>query len=99
MTNLIALISNTKCVKRLAEAKKLIEEGADINITNNFGATPLHIAALYGHFKICKILIEHGAKINVKCKGGRTPLEFAAICRYTNIIKLLNKYNAKTDTK
>ena len=33
----------------------LLERGAAINVRNNFGSTPLHLACEYGHHDIVKV--------------------------------------------
>jgi len=37
----------------------LIQEGANVNITQNTGSTPLHAAAYRGQVEVCKILLQH----------------------------------------
>lgn len=46
--------------------KLLIDKGADINVRNNMGMTPLMHYALKGEERFVKILLEHGADINAK---------------------------------
>ena len=40
--------------------------------------TPLHCAAFWNHFEICKYLIEHGADIRAKTECGKTPAQIAS---------------------
>ena len=40
--------------KRIA-VSILLERGASINVRNNFGSTPLHLACEYGHHEIVKV--------------------------------------------
>ena len=44
-----------------AMAELLIAHGADINIANNEGDTPLHYAVTNGHMDIAELLKHHGA--------------------------------------
>lgn len=45
------------CFDRLNTARLLIENGADVNAKSSlFDATPLHVAALYGHDEILLML-------------------------------------------
>ena len=57
----------------------LIEKGADINQTNNYGSTCLHEAARKGKVDIVELLINHGADINIEDKDGYTPLLLALL--------------------
>ncbi|MBV9744536.1 MAG: ankyrin repeat domain-containing protein, partial [Acidobacteriia bacterium] len=54
-----------------------VEKGADINVANDRGDTPMHAAAQRGADLIVQFLAEHGAKLDVKNKSGRTPLDLA----------------------
>src|SRR3990167_526540 len=53
---LLALLNDNDDV-----AAYLIEQGADVNINNNEGVTPLHIAMARGKFNLVKQLINKGA--------------------------------------
>ncbi|CCX31249.1 Similar to Ankyrin repeat domain-containing protein 50; acc. no. Q9ULJ7 [Pyronema omphalodes CBS 100304] len=55
----------------------LLEKGADVDIQDRFGNTPLSIAAQNGHMTATRILLEKGADINLRDNDGRTPLELA----------------------
>jgi ankyrin repeat protein len=62
----------------LAEmARLLIDNGADVNIRNDEGYTPLHWAAGEGQKELVVILIAHGADVNAHNKRGWTPLRWA----------------------
>ena len=62
----------------------------EINPERKNGMTPLHFAASYGHYDICKFIIE---KINVKnprdSTDGTTPLHMAAGNGHTNVCRLI----------
>jgi ankyrin len=49
-----------------------------VDIPNNIGLTPLHIATIRGNTLCTKLLIENGAKVNSRTKNGQTPLHCAA---------------------
>jgi len=58
----------------LEKIKLLILEGADVNMINRAGVTPLHFAADRGHKEVVQLLISKGADVNAVTKYGITPL-------------------------
>jgi len=85
---LIALFFNAACEDRgtlnkaafsddAEMARRLIAGGdSDINLPNDLGATPLHVAAMMGSEEVARILIEAGADLEVQSTVG-TPLHVA----------------------
>jgi len=73
---------------KLNTVKALIDAGADVNSVNNFGKTPLFLAAEVGENAkpnryalagdIARLLVKHGAKVKIKNKHG-TSLFFSAL--------------------
>ncbi len=61
----------------LASAKLLLDAGADINQTTEYGWTPLLTATNNRHYALGKFLLEKGADPNTANKGGWTPLYLA----------------------
>ena len=57
---------------------QLIQAGADVNAKNEYGWTPLMIAAIENTPEVLKVLIEAGADVNAKNKDGVTALMPAA---------------------
>jgi ankyrin repeat protein len=57
--------------------KALIEGGANVNQTTNYGWSPLLTASKNGFYKIGVYLMDHGADPNLKNKGGWSPLYLA----------------------
>lgn len=57
--------------------KILIENGADVNLKDKRGSTPLYWAAFRNNFEIAKMLLEKGADVNIKNNDGATPRDFA----------------------
>ena len=55
----------------------LLEHGADVNVADRYGATPLHHAAAHGFVDVCEYLVEKGAKKDFTDGSGRTPADTA----------------------
>jgi len=75
-----------------------IAKGADVNVRNESGATPLHEAARRGYKEIVEFLIEKGAQINAKDEDGMTPLAEALLNdpKAREVVEILQKHGAKT---
>jgi ankyrin repeat protein len=73
----------------LAEIGRLIEAGADVNLRNSFGVTPLWMASQGGHTEVVKLLLASKADVNVAYTDGRTPLWQASLNGHTEVVKLL----------
>ena len=57
--------------------KKQLAAGANVNAKDEYGDSPLHLAALMGHKEIVEILINASADVNAKDAHDRTPLDNA----------------------
>lgn len=69
--------------------KVLITAGADLNIQNEEGWTPLHIAALHNNTEIVSMLVTAGAHLNVQNESGLTPLIVAASNNNKEVVQIL----------
>ena len=61
----------------LESSKVLLDAGADVNQTSEYGWTPLLTATNNRHYKLAEYLIEHSADVNRANKGKWTPLYLA----------------------
>jgi ankyrin repeat protein/beta-lactamase regulating signal transducer with metallopeptidase domain len=61
-------------IGNLAEAKNLIDKGANVNAKDWIGWTALHYTAKKGNRDVIQLLISRGAKVNVQNKDRLTPL-------------------------
>jgi ankyrin repeat protein len=58
----------------LDAARLLVEVGADVNLADPNGITPLNMALTNGQMAVAKLLIDHGADVQRADWWGRTPL-------------------------
>ena len=58
---------------------KLLIEGykVDVNMSNNYGMTPLHLASKLGRLEICRFLCKFVLNSNTVDNNGKTPLDLA----------------------
>src|SRR5258705_10585166 len=61
----------------LESAKALLDGGAKVNQTTEYGWTPLLTAVNNRNYALAELLVERGADVNVANKGGWTPLYLA----------------------
>lgn len=74
----------------------LISGGANVNIPDKSGITPLHIAAELANAQICirHLIQEGGAQVNATDQHGATPLHYAAYHHRWNVVEALLSYGA-----
>ena len=58
-------------------ARHLLDAGADVNQTTEYGWTPLLVATNNRNYRLATLLIDRGADVNQANKGGWTPLYLA----------------------
>ena len=80
---------NTDMVRSL-----LSTPGADVNATNERGATPLHEAARYGHDDVTRVLIAAGADVKAKDNDGKTALMLAVQGNHDEVVRVLKQAGA-----
>ena len=84
------------CDKGNIEAvKQFLADGADVNVKDKDGGTPLSYAAFEGHKEIVELLIAKGADLSAK-SWGETPLDSAIRIGQTETADLLRKHGGKT---
>ena len=72
----IAAKSNSNSEKKV---KFLLENNADVNITNNDLNTPLHFACRHNTSIVVNILLEYNANVNAQNSNGSTPMHYARL--------------------
>ena len=78
------------------EIRLLLEYGADVNLRDPKGNTPLHHTAssFQDPSLAVQIMLSNGADVNAKNKVGTTPLHGAARNPYFNVVRLLLNHGA-----
>ena len=85
--------NHIKCVRIL------LENGADVNQTDDQGHSALSIAARHGYFHLAELLVSSGAHLSLRShRGGGTALQKARKYKHTKIIELLEKSEMLNDT-
>ncbi|KAF3843009.1 hypothetical protein F7725_001858 [Dissostichus mawsoni] len=74
--------------------KGLLEQGADPNLKDNAGWTPLHEACNLGHLPVVEVLVSGGALLNTPGYKNDSPLHDAVRNRRPAIVKLLLQQGA-----
>ena len=78
-------------------ARILIGNGAELNVADKRGETPLHWAAQGGHKEVGRLLIENRADVNVADEYGRTPLHEAIKNDKKEVARLLIESGAEVN--
>ncbi|KAF8780553.1 hypothetical protein HU200_001399 [Digitaria exilis] len=68
---------------------QLLKRGVDLNESDNYWHTALHVAASGGHEKCVRLLLEHGADPNARDAQGKVPLWEALSRRHHAAARLL----------
>lgn len=69
--------------------KKLVKAGADLNVQDREGNTPLLIACRYSSEKVVRYLVKAGADITMKNSKGETAMDIAAERGYSDAMELM----------
>ncbi|MEQ8187242.1 MAG: ankyrin repeat domain-containing protein [Candidatus Eremiobacterota bacterium] len=91
-------------VNNFSDVKALVYNGADINATNIYGDTPLHLLTGFKDYnpdrlETVRFLIEHGASVNAQDREGNTPLHKAAENGFYSVVEFLIKKGARIDAR
>ena len=70
--------------------RMLLENGAQVNVKQQAGATPLHSAAQSGNLELLILLLEKGAETNIRMEGGKLPADLAREKGFEEISDILS---------
>lgn len=82
-----------------AVAADLAEYPGDLNLPDDAGLTPLHLAALHCHTNVMALLLSKGADINRKAKDEITPLHVAAQEGCADAVSLMLEKGAEINAR
>ena len=72
----------------------LLDHGAQVNVSQQAGWTPLHQAAASGNVELLKLLLSHGADRSAESEDGRTPIQMAEAKNHLPTIEILRQHEA-----
>ena len=75
----------------------LLYNGADPNVKNREGNTPLHIAGQKNYGKIMELLLEFGGDLEIKNNHQRTAVNLAIASKATSVLKVIENRGADYD--
>jgi ankyrin repeat protein len=74
----------------LTITERLLAAGADANVKQQGGWTPLHAAAANGNLELIQLLLRHGAQGGTKNDDGKTAFDLATEKQQAEAVKLLS---------
>uniref|UniRef100_A0A8C0VCD9 Ankyrin repeat domain 27 n=1 Tax=Cyanistes caeruleus TaxID=156563 RepID=A0A8C0VCD9_CYACU len=89
----------SKCGPAQKKFSRICANGLGVNVSNQDGFTPLHMAALHGHGELASLLLRHGASASAKNALLAAPLHLACQKGHSQVVKCLMDYNAKQNKK
>lgn len=97
--NTALMYASTNQMGDLEPVEYLVENGADVDIQNSGGDTPLILASSAGYSEIIEYLLDRGADINHQDVYGDTALINASVNEYLDVIELLVNRGAKVNIR
>ena len=93
---LLKVLSKPAWKGNIEAVKQHLAAGADVNVKDDSGWTPLHYAARYGRKEVAELLIAKGGDVNAKNIDSETPLDWAIRRKHPETAALLRKHGGKT---
>ncbi|XP_041455110.1 protein phosphatase 1 regulatory inhibitor subunit 16B-like isoform X2 [Lytechinus variegatus] len=79
--------------------QEIYKNGGDLEIRDNVGATPLHIAVANGYEKVVQYLLSHNVDYAARDNDGWQPIHAAVCWAQTDIITMLVESGADLDAR
>jgi ankyrin repeat protein len=83
----------------VAGIRALLARGADVNVRNREGHTPLWEAAYAGRAEAARLLLDRGADANARDENGMTPLMWAVCGGYADTVRVLLERGADVNAR
>ncbi|XP_057566675.1 ankyrin repeat domain-containing protein 27 isoform X2 [Hippopotamus amphibius kiboko] len=88
-----------KCAPAQKKLAKIPASGLGVNVTNQDGSSPLHVAALHGRADLVLLLVKHGASVGARDANQAVPLHLACQKGHFQVVKCLLDSHAKPNKK
>ncbi|XP_028733596.1 ankyrin repeat domain-containing protein 27 isoform X2 [Peromyscus leucopus] len=88
-----------KCAPAQKKLARIPASGLGVNVTNQDGFSPLHMAALHGRTDLVPLLLKHGAYSGARNTSQAVPLHLACRQGHFEVVKCLLEANAKPNKK
>lgn len=97
--NGITLMHYASAIGKAEILTYMIEQGADINISDMLGRRPIHMAAAQDNITVLYILLNAGVKVDIADQNGETPIDIAKRYGNINYVNLMERYITKKKYK
>ncbi|XP_058530472.1 ankyrin repeat domain-containing protein 27 isoform X2 [Ochotona princeps] len=88
-----------KCAPAQKKLARLPASGLGVNVTNQDGYSPLHVAALHGRADLIALLLKHGAYTGANSASQAVPLHLACQKGHFQVVKCLLDSHAKPNKR
>ena len=92
-------LSEPLAIADITQVRTLIEAGADVNLRNKDGLTPLMMASKMGRIEVVKLLLKAKADVNARQSNGWSALFAAAAGNHVEVVRCLTENGAELNTK
>ena len=92
-------VIESKSTDKHSVLNKMLDMGADPNIKDSNGWSPLHYCCQLGDLESAKILLKNKADINSFSNHNRRPIHMASLMNYPSIVRFLLENNSDKNFK
>ena len=85
--------------EQLELARMLVDAGANVDVANDLGITPLYLASAAGNASLVTLLLDHGANAKVTAPSGVTALMEAVRSGSLETVRLLLSHGADVNAR